>query len=109
MMAGLVNIKDRLVYCGGTIIATAYALTAAHCLSGKTASGIALLVGDHDTTTGADTPYAALYTISKIIIHSGYNTLTKVNDIGLVRTTNTIAYNPGVGPACLPFRQGSKL
>lgn len=86
------------------IVSDRHALTAAHCLLSQSISTIALLVGDHDLTTGIDTPHAAVYTLSRLIGHAGFNVATSANDIGLVTTASTIAFNLAVGPACLPFQ-----
>lgn len=48
MMAGLVDTRDRYVYCGGTIIAGNYVITSAHCLTNREATTLSILVGDHD-------------------------------------------------------------
>lgn len=48
MMAGIVDTRDRWVYCGGTIISTNYVLTSAHCLTNRVAASLSILVGDHD-------------------------------------------------------------
>lgn len=52
LMAGLVNLETRELYCGASIIATKYAITAAHCLTNRLAQNLALLVGDHNINTG---------------------------------------------------------
>lgn len=51
MMAGIVDVRDRGVYCGGTIISNNYVLSSAHCLTNKVATSLSILVGDHDYTT----------------------------------------------------------
>lgn len=51
MMAGLVLVPSIEVYCGATIIATRYALTAAHCLMQKNISQSALFVGSNNYKT----------------------------------------------------------
>lgn len=48
MMAGLIMAPTVAVYCGATIIARSYAVTAAHCLTDRQVSQIGLLVGDHN-------------------------------------------------------------
>lgn len=48
MMAGLIQAPTVAVYCGATIIARSYAVTAAHCLTDRQVSQIGLLVGDHN-------------------------------------------------------------
>lgn len=49
-MAGIINILIREVHCGASIISNRYALTAAHC--SRPVNELALLVGDHDISTG---------------------------------------------------------
>lgn len=48
MMAGLIQSPTIEVYCGATIIARNYALTAAHCLTRRTITDLGLLCGDQD-------------------------------------------------------------
>lgn len=51
MMAGLVDVRDRGVYCGATIIANNYVVSSAHCLTNRVAASLSILIGDHDYTT----------------------------------------------------------
>ncbi|XP_062558111.1 venom serine protease-like [Armigeres subalbatus] len=104
MVAGLVSSSAKKVFCGATIISNRHALTAAHCLTGQRITNTALLVGDHDISTGADTPYSTLMAISTFTIHNGYRAQSVINDIAIVRTRDQIVFNAGVGPACLPWR-----
>lgn len=85
------------------LVSNRHALTVAHCLIGQTTSTLALLVGDHDLTTGVDTPFAAVYTLNRLLSHAAFNVATSANDIALVFTASPIAFNYGVSPACLPF------
>lgn len=52
MMAGVVNLQNRKVFCGGTIIAKRYVISAAHCFKTESIDDIMLLVGDNDLSTG---------------------------------------------------------
>lgn len=93
-----------LISCVSASVSNRHALTAAHCFVGQSTSTIALLVGDHDLTTGSDTPYAAVYTLTRLLSHSAYRDAPSApNDIGLVFTATTMTLNHGVGSACLPF------
>ncbi|XP_058832231.1 venom serine protease 34-like [Topomyia yanbarensis] len=104
MMAGLVTVSGHEVFCGATIITNYHAVTAAHCPFGFSISNLALLVGDHNITSGTDTTYAALHRVASIKIHESYNMTTKLNDIAIVRTMTEIVFTAGVGPVCLPFK-----
>ncbi|XP_030750819.1 venom serine protease-like [Sitophilus oryzae] len=102
-MAGLVQVDTGALYCGSTIISDRYLLTAAHCVYGISARNIAVLVGDHNISTGTDTPYAALYLINGYVIHPSYNFSTYENDVGIIQTSSQIITSTYVAPICLPF------
>ncbi|KAH1015089.1 hypothetical protein HUJ05_012867, partial [Dendroctonus ponderosae] len=101
-MVGLVD-ATRRIYCGGTIISNTYVLTAAHCVHNRDARTLYVQVGDHDVSTGDDTPYSALYKVVDYEMAEGYNPITYEGDIALVKVNN-INFNENVGPICLPFR-----
>uniref|UniRef100_A0A182PP22 Peptidase S1 domain-containing protein n=1 Tax=Anopheles epiroticus TaxID=199890 RepID=A0A182PP22_9DIPT len=103
-MVGLLDPLTVNVFCSGAIISPRYVLSAAHCTRTiPSVSRVQALVGDHDYRTGLDTPYSAIYNIEQIISHENYNDQTRNNDIALLRTSNEIDFNRGVGPICLPF------
>lgn len=52
MMAGLVDINLSEIYCGATIISSRYVVTAAVCVANRNINTIAVVVGEHDTSTG---------------------------------------------------------
>lgn len=54
MMAGLIEQPIIAIFCGATIIARSYAISAAHCLTNRNISNLGLLVGDQDYATGKD-------------------------------------------------------
>ncbi|XP_053689581.1 venom serine protease-like [Sabethes cyaneus] len=103
MAAAIIEVSSKSLLCGATIITDRHALTAAHCLSGRSISNTALLVGDHNMKSGTDTSFAKLMLISTFTINSAYNAQAKTNDIALVRTTDQIVFNAGVNRACLPY------
>lgn len=86
-----------------------YALTAAHCLAGRSTTNTMLVVGEHDYSTPNETPFTATYALNTFIVHEGYISSSGVNDIALVRTTYAIQLNLGVGIVCLPFIFGNNL
>uniref|UniRef100_A0AAG5DST8 Peptidase S1 domain-containing protein n=1 Tax=Anopheles atroparvus TaxID=41427 RepID=A0AAG5DST8_ANOAO len=109
MMSALVDSSTKKVFCGSTIVTDRYVLTAAHCLLQRQVSNTGVLVGDQNLSTGSDTPFALVLLVSTFIPNPGYNATSRENDIALVRTTNQIVFNAGVGRVCLPFRFSSSL
>lgn len=98
-MAGLIDLITKEQYCGSTIISSRFVLSAAHCVLNRQASDIAILVGDHNISSGADTASAALYRTSAYEMHPDYDTTTQANDIAILKTANAIVFSIYVGPA----------
>lgn len=63
-----------------------------------------MVVGEHDITTGRDSPYTKLIRISEFLNHPQFNSDTNANDIALVKTITPMTFTKGVQPVCLPFR-----
>ncbi|EFN63716.1 Transmembrane protease, serine 9 [Camponotus floridanus] len=102
MMCGLVDINEKIIYCGCTIISEQYVLTAAHCIENKDITRIGILVGEHDVTTGEETNATKLFLVNKCIMHPSYKE-NKQDDIAVCKIIGTINYSAEVGPVCLPF------
>ncbi|XP_049547074.1 venom serine protease-like [Anopheles darlingi] len=104
MMAGMVDSTSRNVFCGATIISEYHAITAVHCMTGRSISAVGLLVGDHNLSIGTDTSYSVLMRLASITNHPSYRSSPSTNDIAIARTADRIVFNAAVGPACLPLR-----
>jgi trypsin len=52
MMAALIDFQLRDLFCGTTVIASRYCLSAAHCLLNRQIALTGVLIGDHDIYTG---------------------------------------------------------
>ncbi|XP_019890717.1 venom serine protease 34 [Musca domestica] len=107
-MAGILVKKTQKIFCGAAIIHHRYLLSAAHCYVTPETGRAELLqavVGEHDTSTVLESTFTRYYDITHIIIHEFFrSTSSRVhNDIALLKTRTSIAYNRFVGPACLPF------
>ena len=87
-MAALTSGGSQL--CGGSVIASTWVLTAAHCVADGSAAGLAVRVGNVDWTQGTNIP------VAQVIVHPGYNDSTSANDAALLRLTQSVP--AGVSP-----------
>ncbi|XP_052843372.1 venom serine protease [Drosophila gunungcola] len=104
-MAALKDVtKNQASFCGGTIVAHRYIVTAAHCIYQVTkATDIVAIVGINDLQNPANSRYYRQYSIQDMIPHERYVSEPDVNnDIAVLITATNILWSRGVGPICLP-------
>ncbi|KAJ8708938.1 hypothetical protein PYW07_013542 [Mythimna separata] len=87
--------------CGGSIISERFILTAAHCISSPAVGTVKFIVLGIFKRSDPIEPWQTY--VKRIIGHPEYKPPSKYNDIALLETENTIAFNSEVLPACLPL------
>ncbi|CAC5402177.1 unnamed protein product [Mytilus coruscus] len=89
-------------FCGGSLVRTGsgeiVVVTAAHCLSGESASNVQVVVGRHTIDGSTGNQYTKEYKVKKIILHPEYDDDTVNNDIAIMYLDGTVETNPGVQP-----------
>lgn len=88
-------------FCGGSIIARTWVLTAAHCVEDSTISDLDVVAGIHDLKV-PDPNYRRV-ALAEIIVHPGWNTDTNDNDIALLRLKTPIDERAASG-STLPIK-----
>lgn len=102
-MAGLVMKSSKMLFCGASIVAKRWALSAAHCKESRvTNQNTILLVGDHNLGTEEETDATQRVVIKKFHVYEGYSSRTAKNDLLLIELDKDIIFSERVMPICLP-------
>ncbi|XP_076317968.1 serine protease 1-like isoform X1 [Tachypleus tridentatus] len=89
-------------FCGGTVVASRWILTAAHCVRKR----LYIRAGEHDVmdVDGSE----QLVRVLDSIVHPNYNSETVDSDVALLKLRHSLSINVDVRPVCLPS-QGAEL
>lgn len=67
-------------------------------------SQLAILAGEHDTSTGSESAYTKLLRIASFIVHEKFDDASSMHDIALLQPRESFVFSRGIQAACLPFR-----
>jgi len=89
-------------FCGGSILSTRTILTAQHCTNGLSASGMKVVVADHNTQLGDGEKE---YSVESKVEHPDFDWGTLAHDFAILYLSEDLVFSKAAAPVCLPSKE----
>ncbi|XP_035787552.1 chymotrypsin-like elastase family member 2A [Anopheles albimanus] len=93
--------------CGGSVLQDGTIVTTAECVEKQRANVLRVHLGRWNLVAPGREECSQLLSVTKIVLHGGYNPATKENNIALLLTGGIVQWSTSVNHICLPTAERS--